>query len=190
MTTTTGPATSPTAAPTSNPADPWAALAARPLQLPTVAPGAACPVTAGQAVSGSGTPIIYGQGPAYIAVGVTNGTLHYDPTPALDSGSPWGLTQIHWEVAPPFAGPLLIRGKQLGGTQAMGFNGGEEFTASNASDTEPVVSALRLSVSQPGGNQWYRATSYVRVKAAGCYAIQFDGAAFSNVVVFQATSTS
>ncbi len=189
-TATPGPATNPTATATSTPNDPWAALAARPLQLPTVAAGATCPVTQGQMVSGAGGSPVYGKGPAYILVGVMNGTLHYDAAPALDSGSPWGLTQIRLVVGPTFTGPLLMRGGQLDGAQPLGFNGGEEFTPSNASGTEPVVSALRLSVTQPGSNQWYRATSYLRVRAPGCYAVQFDGASFSNVVVFQATSAS
>lgn len=189
-TATVGAIPSPTAAATSNANDPWSALAARPLQLPTVAAGASCPVTPGQTVSGAGGSPIYGKGPAYIMVGITNGLLRYDTAPALDSGSPWGLAQIRWEVGPTFTGPLLIRGSQLDGTHPFGFNGGAEFTPSNASGTEPVESALRLSVTQPGSNQWYRATGYARIRAPGCYAVQFDGASFSNVVVFQAISAS
>ena len=177
---TTGPTASPI------PPSPWAQLEARPLSLPTVAPGAACPVTQGQAISGSGYAFLYGKGPAYVAVGETNGTLQYDPAPALDSGSSWGLAQIRWEVGPTFTGPLLIRGRQIDGSQSIGFNGGEGFTPTNPSGTEPIANELRFLIVQPSGNQWYRAVSFVRLKSPGCYAYQFDGASFSEVIIFVA----
>ena len=167
---------------------PWAQLESKPLHLPSVAGGASCPVTPGQAVTGSGTSVAYGAGPAYVTVGESNGVLHYDPSPSLDNGSPWGLSQIHWAVAPAYSGPLLIRGSQIDGAHTVGFNGGEGFSASNPTGTEPVQNELRLQVTQPGGNQWYLAVSYVRVQAPGCYAYQFDGTSFSEVVVFQAVA--
>jgi hypothetical protein len=186
---TAQPTTSPTTTATANPSDPWAALLARPLHLPTVAPGAPCPATAGQAISASGYTLIYGAGPAYIAVGDVSGVVRYSATSPLDSGSPWGLTEIRWEVQPPFTGALLIRGGKLDDSQALGFNGGAEYTPSNPTGTEPIAAALRLAVTQPGNNQWYRAASYMRLQGPGCYGLQFDGASFSNVVVFQATAS-
>jgi hypothetical protein len=45
-------------------ADPWIALASRPLHLPRIAPGATCPRSAGGVVNPS-FGVAYGDGPVY-----------------------------------------------------------------------------------------------------------------------------
>jgi hypothetical protein len=164
--------------------DVWAQLAAKPLKIPSIAAGAACPTTPSKTVDNQPA---YGSGPAYITVGITNGKLQYSDASAQDAGSPWNIAQVHWQVATSYTGPVLVRGKQLDGTHALGFNGGYAFQPSNPEGTEPVESELRLMTQPPGGGQPYMAVSYVRVLAPGCYAVQFDGTSFGGeVVVFSA----
>jgi len=164
--------------------DVWSHLEAKPLKFPAVAAGAACPTTPPQTINNQPA---YGSGPAYVTVGITNVTLHYSDATSLDAGSPWNIAQVHWQVATNYTGPVLVRGKQLDGSHALGFNGGNNFQPSNPEGTEPVESELRLLAQSSGGGQPYMAVSYVRVLTPGCYAVQFDGTSFGGeVVVFKA----
>jgi hypothetical protein len=85
-------------------------------------------------------------------------------------GSSWDGTEAAWTGKPGFSGPVLIRGRQLGGGGAVGF--GEGRTPYD-----------ELQIYASGKNSW---PSFVRVRAAGCYAFQVDTAHASAVIVVKA----
>jgi hypothetical protein len=94
-------------------------------------------------------------------------------------GSIWGGNKVLWAGVRTYRGQVLIRGRQLDGTNIVRFGDG----------TRPV-SEIRLN--RPGayssapwsGRLW---PSYTRLRAPGCYGWQIDGTTFSRVVVFRAT---
>jgi hypothetical protein len=147
----------------------------RELQIPTIAPGAPCPVT-------EANPLLWsraapGLGPGPVApVLLENGTLRYRPR---FRGSDWGAGKVLWVSAPEYDGPILIRGGRVDGT------GGVGFTAVNWA---PLVELQlppgpALNTDNRGWRGWPSAT---RVRAPGCYAYQVDGTDFSYVIVFRA----
>jgi hypothetical protein len=94
------------------------------------------------------------------------------PTVRVSSfiGSSWDGSEVMWAAQPGFRGPILIRGRQLVGTGAVGF--GEGRTPYD-----------ELQIYASGKNSW---PSFARVRAAGCYAFQIDTTHASQVVVFKA----
>jgi hypothetical protein len=155
----------------------------RPLHLPRVEPGAACPVSAVDRrpdwerinlFGGSGI----GQGPVYPVLG-SSGEL-ITTTTAYDNGVPWFSTKVFWYVKPSYRGRVLIRGRRLDGPQSIRFNGIRRRE-------------LRIKPNQtvswrgqPTGSRGV--PSIVRVRASGCYGVQIDGTTFSRIVVFVAST--
>jgi hypothetical protein len=80
-----------------------------------------------------------------------------------------------WYFAPAVRGPVLIRGHQLDGLNELRFEQGA---------LPPTELTFRAEGFDPGG--WSGRPSYTRVRAAGCYAYQVDGATFTEVIVFAA----
>ena len=154
------------------PPDDWTALRQRPLRLPTLATGAACPINHARQVSSQYGPGI-GDGPAYAAIG-GDGVLTFQP-PATFNSTAWGGAKVLWYFAPAVRGPVLIRGHQLDGPNELRFEEGA---------LPPAELAFSAEGADPGG--WSGRPSYTRVRAAGCYAYQVDGASFTEVVVFTA----
>ena len=165
-------------------ADPWAKLH-RPLHLPRLAPGAACPVspvdpridwTRANIFGGSGI----GRGPVYPGLGGSGG--HLDARADDQYGGPWAGGKVFWYVAPRYRGRVLIRGRRLEGPQSLGFNGravpARELRIHNYSVSWP---------GQPSGSRGI--PSSVRVRSSGCYAVQIDGATFSRIVVLSVTAS-
>jgi hypothetical protein len=157
----------------------WGALR-RPLHLPGLAKGAACPVSRVDAripwkrinIFG-GTGI--GRGPVYPGLGSRSGLLY--ATRDQQYGGPWFGEKVFWYVLPSYRGPVLIRGRRLNGLESVGFNGAK-------------VPAPELRISpgetvswsgQPPGSRGV--PSGVRILKAGCYGFQIDGTSFSRVVV-------
>jgi hypothetical protein len=103
----------------------WGALR-RPLHLPKLASGAACPVSRVDArvpwdrinIFG-GTGI--GRGPVYPGLGSRSGLLY--ATRDEQYGGRWFGEKVFWYVLPSYRGPVLIRGRRLDGPQSVGFNG-------------------------------------------------------------------
>jgi hypothetical protein len=89
-------------------------------------------------------------------------------------GSAWKGTRVSWQAS-GYSGPILIRGRELGGSGAVGF--GEGHTPYDE------LQLLGNAMGAPAG-QW---PSFTRVQASGCYAYQVDGTSFSEVIVFRAT---
>ena len=129
----------------------------RTLHLPR-SHGSGCPVSAGQTpVSVSGGPRVTGQ--RFV-------------------GSRWLAARVTWRAAAGYHGPLLIRGRRLGGAGAVGFGEGhrpyDELQLMNSGRGEATASG--------GARAWL---SLTRVRRPGCYAYQVDGTDFSRVFVFR-----
>ena len=160
--------------------DPWAKLR-RPLHLPRLAAGGACPVSrVDERVDWSrarfpGSPGI-GRGPVYPGLGATDGVL--TTSPDTQFGGPWAGEKVFWYVLPSYRGPVLIRGRRLDGPQLLGFNGNK-------------LPAKELRIG-PGETVWWSGQpsgsrgmpSGLRVLEPGCYGVQIDGTTFSRVVIF------
>jgi hypothetical protein len=145
----------------------------RPLHLPTVAPGAPCPVSPAREVSPA-YGVALGPGPAY-PVGLAEATLSFT---SRDLPPPWGGNKVIWVIAPRYRGPLLVRGHQLDGPWWVGFDLGRRPLAEL-----PFPSAKQVGIYR---RQWRQTGTTTRVRASGCYAYQIDGTTFSRVVVFRA----
>jgi hypothetical protein len=155
-------------------ADRWIALESRPLHLPQIAPGAPCPRSSGRQV----TPylsVAYGDGPAY-AVGLvpdSEGIVHYGG--ARHEGG-WYYVKVLWAVDPAHLEPMLVRGRQIDGSNRLRFGHGPNPSKELRTPTWGTV----------GDPPWGARPSSARIRAPGCYAFQADGKTFSTVIVFQA----
>ena len=130
----------------------------RPLHLPHLAAGARCRVSP---PNGPVAPL----GGQSLAV-------------ASFIGSSWSGSRVTWTAAPSYGGPVLIRGRQLGGGGgAVGFGEGHV--------PYDELQLLASGQGSPGGRgrAWLTIT---RVKGPGCYAYQVDGTSLSEVIVFEA----
>jgi hypothetical protein len=162
--------------------DPWAKLR-RPLHLPRLAAGGACPVSrVDERVDWSrakfpGSPGI-GRGPVYPGLGFTDGVL--TATPDTQFGGPWAVQKVFWYVLSSYRGRALIRGRRLDGPQRLGFNG-RRLPARELRIDRGVSVGWD---SHPPGSRGI--PSDVRVRTSGCYGVQIDGSSFSRVVVFRA----
>jgi hypothetical protein len=160
--------------------DPWAKLH-RPLHLPVLTPGAACPVSSiDRRVAWSRVHIFggsgIGRGPVYPGLGGSRGVLR--ATLDAQYGGPWAGAKVFWYVKRTYRGRVLIRGRRLGDPQPLRFNG----------DKLPAARELRIEPwdtvaweGQPSGSRGIAST--LRMRSPGCYGVQIDGATFSRVVV-------
>jgi hypothetical protein len=154
-------------------ADPWRKLH-RPLHLPRVMPGAACPVSAvDRRVDIFGGSAI-GRGPVYPILG-SSGEL-VTTTVAYANGVPWFSGKVFWYVKPSYRGRVLIRGRRLDGPQSLRFNGVRR---------RELRIKPHQTVSWRGKPTGSRGVpSIVRSQTSGCYGVQIDGTTFSRVVAF------
>jgi hypothetical protein len=114
---------------------------------------------------------------------VSAGSGPVKPTPASQLaltpfvGSAWQGGRVTWQAS-GYSGPILIRGRQLGGSGAVGFGEGHV--------PYDELQLLGTAMGAPPG-QW---PSFSRVQGPGCYAYQVDGTSFSSVIVFRAVQTA
>lgn len=139
-------------------ADPFvqSRLLARPLHLPSIRPGARCPVAA---VSRTSLGRGLGPGPALPRWG-TGSTMRVVG----------GVHKVLWFVLPSYRGPVLIRGGRVDGRATVRFD-------------EDGIAKTSLYIQEAAGPR-YRPSS-TKVPAAGCYAYQVDGTTFSRTIVFR-----
>jgi len=167
----------------------WASLGARPLRLPALAPGAACPITAARQGVSPDYPYAQGAGPVYAITRHASGVVTFSSAASLgDPASGYGGFKAFWEIQPAYTGPALIRGARLDGPGAPEFNGGLGQTSVSPSGMEPRLTELRIdgrSVSPPSWPTW---VTFTRLATAGCYAYQVDGTSFEEIIVFQAVA--
>jgi hypothetical protein len=149
----------------------------RPLQLPTVAPAAACPRTPGGYPSPD-VAIALGSGPAYPVLGFEG--EHVPPSPKavvpLYADERRGNAYWHktlWAVDPAYDGPVLIRGAGIDPPQSMRFGYDER-------------QLRELEFPAEKSKSWRYGPSFTIVPGPGCYAFQVDGTTFSKVIVFEA----
>ncbi|HEX8728251.1 MAG TPA: hypothetical protein VF739_06500 [Ktedonobacterales bacterium] len=167
----------------------WSNLRARPLRLPTIAPGAACPGSPGRVVQPS-FGMASGDGPAYIVGLGTDGAVQATgpgPIPNGRGSATWGAEFVMFIIAPSYQGAVLARGGQIDGQHALLFNGGLDQLNGFDQSTTTLLSQLRLASAPAYGEPWPNFPAYLRMQAPGCYAIQLDGDTFSEVVVFNIT---
>jgi len=151
----------------------------RALHLPVLSAGQRCPVSLhATAITGEryGISGALGSGPVYPIL--PSGSLVVSYRPHEWGRSAWAGEKVFWFVHPRYQGPVLIRGSRLDGRGSMRFDGGrlpQPEIRISPGETTHWSGQVAGSRGRP---------SYVRVRAAGCYAAQVDGTAFSRVVVF------
>ena len=150
----------------------------RPLQIPSVSPDAACPVSQANPQIWSRQAPGLGPGPVGPVGLGTDAVLRYRPA---SHGNPWGKQKVLWASSPDYLGPILVRGGRVDEPGGLGFSVGNG----------PPLAELQLPpipAGSParGSNGWAGWPSYTRVQAPGCYAYQVDGTDFSYTIVFQA----
>jgi hypothetical protein len=185
----------PSAAPTTSAATTLVALRQRPLNLPAVASAAACPVTASHDLhpvinAPKGAPGFgYGNGPVY-----ASGFIDLYPT---------GFDNEVWLIEPNYAGPVLVRGRQVDGQQAVLFAqpitfpgsaflpagpapGNPLTTLQIIGDVVPFYSELDLPAASGGadGRFWRMFFGRTNIGVPGCYGFQVDGLTFSETLIF------
>lgn len=173
--TPTGTGTSPTASLSPSVVDPWESLRSRPLDLPTIGEGSACPVTSTSQVSDAYAPAS-GDGPVYPVLGDGEFPLCVG---RVEGG--WEYRKVLWVSDPTYTGPALIRGGQIDGENDLRFQNGPDPAAELELPEEPKASSPD---EEPGWRAW---PSYTRLREPGCYAHQIDGVGFTDFVVFSAT---
>ena len=152
--------------------DPWTKLR-RPLHVPHLAPGAPCPVT--PAIS-TKFGLAQGKGPVWPVLGFPQLNFIYPVRPQQTYyPSNWSGNKILW-IARRYRGPVLIRGAQLDGPNALRFG----------LDHVPAKEMRMTSVGGSSSGGWQNRPSTTRLRAPGCYAWQVDGTTFSRIIVFKA----
>jgi hypothetical protein len=147
----------------------WSELAARPLQLPIVAPGSECPITPTTQLS-SATGALAGSGPVYsvgnvIAYGARNSDGIF---PA----------KVLWVAAPDYPGPALIRGRQLDGPGGVFFSNSRKVSELRFE----LDTRVRAGASDQG---WRYLPSTVNVEGPGCYGLQIDGPGWTTTITMR-----
>lgn len=172
---------------------PFVRLRSRPLRLPRMPPGTCrmrpelSPATAN--VPGRPGEAALGDGPVYVAFRGIPRLL--DAVPTKKSGlapSRWRVGRTVWISAPPYRGPVLVRGDRVDGPGRLGFGVTVtpkwELRLPGGKWEERSVTFRRWRGAAQKG--WRFADALMRVRAKGCYAVQIDGLSFSDVIVFGA----
>jgi hypothetical protein len=146
------------------------ALLARPLKLPAVPSGSACPVTPVSSRSVNVTDP-RGHGPFYLGGPMPQG--HF----------PWNKTV--WTLVGGARGPVLFRGGRVDGTGSFTFSG----TPADHADTGVTLSSgggVSATFYERMIDLGSEDAFYVYPATTGCYALQVDGASFEDVIVISA----
>jgi len=98
---------------------------------------------------------------------------------SLFAGSDWGGQKVLWVSDPKYGGPILIRGRQVDGTNGI------RFGLAGPRLLEELAFPGHSADNWSGG--WRNFPSYTRLRGPGCYAYQVDGAGFSDTIVFRAS---
>jgi hypothetical protein len=152
--------------------DVWTSIR-RPLQLTDLETGQSCP-----AVSNNGVWSDYhtaGDGPVYASGAAGDGVLAYNLDGSVEGR---GVAKGFWAASSDYQGPVLIRGRQIDGTESLKFGPAEAHR---------LVDELRLSGNgeQLGDDGWRVWGLKTFLRAPGCYAVQIDGFNFSTTIVLR-----
>lgn len=171
----------------------------RPLTLPQLEPGAACPVSVGaNDVVSSAHGYIFGAGGFFFGTGPVYIALAWKPWDRPEGY--FDLDRVHtvpegyrlktpWIMHPAYDGNVLVRGARIGTdtNREILFNGGPSF--------EPTL--ILRSAERAKSNSyledgkidvvWGWWPTNMILPEPGCYAIQIDTKTNSDIVVFEAT---
>ena len=175
-----GGATPVTPAPTSTPYT-FYRLRERSLKLPIVPPEGPCPTTHGRRnVTRNPDTVAFGSGPVYL-LGLPNisddGVIQLAGVTLRYSDGAYGL-KGQWVSKPEYPGPILVRGRQLGGNNVIRF----EYAQGPIHD-EMMLDEFNKTPNSSGWNFW---PSTIVIPGPGCYGFQIDGLDFTDVIVFNA----
>jgi hypothetical protein len=147
-----------------------ASLLARPLKLPAVRPGSACPVTqvASRKVDVTDPR---GRGPFYLGGPMPQGNF------------PWNKTV--WMLVDGAHGPVLFRGGRVDGAGTLRFSG-SPADSSDAGVTLSSGGGVSATFYDRVIDRGTGDALYVYPATRGCYAIQVDGPSFEDVIVITA----
>jgi hypothetical protein len=171
----------------------------RPVHLPAISPGAACPITRRRNVRTEpgryGVRFLPGPGPAYPLFALDfdrNGAvLERSNGPRVEG---WWDMKTMWWIDPRERGEVLIRARRLDGTNPIVLNNGpptgHELVSittaggtGNYSDENLLLTARDISNIINGWRNYPGATA---IRTGGCYGFQVDGKTFSYTIVFKA----
>lgn len=154
--------------------DPWTSLR-RPLRLPEVSAGEACPTTPGTTIDPSIGPAL-GNGPIYPVLFGADGTATLDEEANEDG---WYAKKVLWVSDATYSGIALIRIARLDGQAEVRLGGRDEVKLLELQlPEEPWV----FGHTPTGWRQWSSLTWFT---TPGCYAYQIDGADFTSVLVVE-----
>jgi hypothetical protein len=94
------------------------------------------------------------------------------------AGSRWRGNKMVWVTTPQARGPIMVRGRELGGSTRVRF-GGARVPASHLRLTGPGAGV----VGEPPG--WRNWPSLTRLRAGGCYEFDITGASLNERIVFR-----
>lgn len=164
-------------------------LMQRPLTLPSIRQGDSCTIAVGsrgtvpnQRHIFGASGVWFGAGPVYVALPYrftrddNNATFSLDQVPLVDGVH---RAKTPWVSVPSYSGPILIRGHALDASgRAL------RFSASPAGPRD----SLHLEAPQaPSAGLWSFWASSMWVPNPGCYGIQIDTLAGTDIVIFSAT---
>jgi hypothetical protein len=148
----------------------WKALAARPIRLTQLPYGSECVITPTTQFS-SATGALAGSGPVYAV-----GNMIVFGKSTSDGIFP---SKVLWVAAPDYAGPALIRGRQLDGPGGIFFSNSRKVTELRFE----LDTRVRAGASDQG---WRYLPSTVNVEGVGCYGFQIDGPGWTTTIVMRA----
>jgi hypothetical protein len=164
-------------------------LIQRPLNLPSIRSGDTCTISVGSRATVPNQKHIFasalpwfGAGPVYLALAwkaITdddNATFSLKPVPISDGAR---RAKTPWVSVPPFSGPIVIRGRALD-------DSGRKLRFSKSG--EGPSDSLQLQAPQaPSPGLWSFWPTSMWVPGPGCYGVQIDTPAGTDIVIFSAT---
>jgi hypothetical protein len=159
----------------------------RPLSLPAVPAGGACPVSEVHTMpKGGGFNTDYpaiGEGP-FRATGQADWGFA-DPPPIEEpyTDTDWRSAKVIWHVDPTYSGPLLLRGARIDGPGELRF---DRYLGALGQGDAPTGYEELAYPAMTGDPGLRTPPSGVYLTSPGCYAIQVDGTTFSQIIVFRA----
>jgi hypothetical protein len=125
-----------------------------------------------------------GNGPVYPLMGeMQGGVLRYAASYSqAHYKDGWAYSKVLWIAKPQVQGPLLIRGHQLDGPNAVGFSFGQA--------DDPDMELMLMAPEHHGTTVWSDWPSATRIRGTGCYAYQVDDLKGSDTIVFRVVSAS
>lgn len=151
-----------------------AEFTARPLHLPVVGRGQACPTSGGTPIDAGGFGgVAQGKGPVHPIGADTHGDA---PLISTTQSPGWLAFKSLWFSEPGYQGPFLVRIRRIDGGGPAGLLDDPQVTSFYV-PAGPTVNGADGYREQPGAT-W--------VKTPGCLAWQVDGLTFSHVIVVRA----